>query len=190
MVSPNFPRRYDAAVDSDAVALRNVSLDLPGCCIVEGGAYMKETDRIVDQLRRAYEGEAWHGPSVREVLEGVTASQASARPIASAHSIWEIVLHIAAWEDIVRRRLGAEKLQVTPEMDWPPVKDSSAASWAKALEDLKRGHLALRETIAAYDLARLDEKPQGGSTAYVLMHGAIQHDLYHAGQIAVLKKGT
>src|SRR6267378_3569421 len=78
MVSPNFPRRYDAAVDSDAVALRNVSLDLPGCCIVEGGAYMKETDRIVDQLRRAYEGEAWHGPSVREVLEGVTASQASA----------------------------------------------------------------------------------------------------------------
>ena len=66
---------------------------------------MTEIERILDQLRRAYEGEAWHGPSVREVLAGVTAEQARERPLANAHSIWELVHHIAVWESVGRRRL-------------------------------------------------------------------------------------
>lgn len=151
---------------------------------------MTEIDRIVDQHRRACEGEAWHGPSVREALAGVTAAQAAARPIASAHSIWELVHHITAWEDIVRRRLDGERFDVTPEMDWPPVRETDNGAWKRALLAMEKGHGALRESIARSDPARLDRPPSGGPTAYLLMHGAIQHDLYHAGQIILLKKGA
>ena len=150
---------------------------------------MSEIDRIADQLRRAWEGEAWHGPSVREALAGVTAGQAGARPLSDAHSIWEIVHHIGAWEDIVRRRLSGEKVDATPEMDWPPVRDDGEAAWLGAQVELERIHRGLVEVVQRFDPARLDEKPAGGSTAYTLMHGAIQHDLYHAGQIVLLRKG-
>ena len=69
---------------------------------------MTEIDRILDQLKRAFEGGAWHGPSVKEVLHGVTAAQAHARPLPNAHSIWELVQHIAVWEDVGRRRLEGD----------------------------------------------------------------------------------
>jgi len=149
---------------------------------------VKESERITEQLKRAFEGGAWHGPSVREALEAVTAAEAAARPIPNAHSIWELVLHITAWESIVRRRLRGENVDVTPQVDWPKVHETTDAAWARAIDELTRGHLQLRETAAGYDDARLDDKPAGGSTAYVLLHGAIQHDLYHAGQIVLLRK--
>jgi len=76
---------------------------------------MNETERIADQLKRAFHGEAWSGPSVREVLQGVTADIAAKRPIADAHSIWELVHHITAWVDIVRRRVAGEAVTVTPK---------------------------------------------------------------------------
>ena len=75
---------------------------------------MTEIDRILDQLKRAFEGHAWHGPSLKELLNGVTAQQAHARPLANAHSIWELVQHIAVWEDVGRRRLGGETRQRCP----------------------------------------------------------------------------
>ncbi len=152
---------------------------------------MSETRRIADQLQRAFEGEAWHGPAVKEVLAGVTAARAAARPIASAHSIWEIVGHIAAWEDAVRRRLRGELVELTDAEDWPPVEDAAERAWASLLERLEAGNRALRQTILGFDESQLDRPPgRNRSTAYVLMHGVIQHDLYHAGQIAVLKKGA
>jgi uncharacterized damage-inducible protein DinB len=153
---------------------------------------MTEIERILDQLRRAYEGEAWHGPSVREVLAGVTAEQAQARPLANAHSIWELVHHIAVWESAGRRRLEGDRAQIdisSPE-DWPPPDDASEAAWERAKASLDRGHQALREAIARVPESRLDEPIfDGMSTVYVTLHGVIQHDLYHAGQIAMLKKG-
>jgi uncharacterized damage-inducible protein DinB len=155
----------------------------------EGGTGMSEAKRIIDQLKRALEGPAWHGPALLEVLDGVTAAQASKRPIADAHSIWEIVRHIAVWEDVVRRRALGEKVQVSEAEDWPTIRDTSAAAWGKAMEGLKASNLALRQVVETFDDQRL-EKPlvPGGSTGYVQFHGAVQHDLYHAGQIAVLKK--
>jgi len=66
---------------------------------------MEETKRIADQLQRAFEGEAWHGPSLRELLAEVSAEKAASRPLALAHNIWEIVLHVAAWHGGVKRRL-------------------------------------------------------------------------------------
>ena len=151
---------------------------------------MSETRRIADQLKRAFEGEAWHGPSVKEALAGVTAERAAARPMAKAHTIWEITAHIAAWEDAVRRRLEGDSAQLTDAEDWPGLGGDERA-WAELLARLEAGNRALRDAILAYDDARLDQPPGASRTsAYALMHGVIHHDLYHAGQIAVLKKGA
>ncbi|MFQ5696228.1 MAG: DinB family protein [Terriglobia bacterium] len=153
---------------------------------------MSEVERIADQLRRAYEGPAWHGPALREILAGVTAEQAARRPISGAHTIWELVLHIAAWESIARRRLSGEVITDVPdEQDWPPVRDTSEAAWKKALDDLERGHQQLRQAVAALTDARLGQKAPGKQqdwSIYATVHGVVQHNLYHAGQIALLKK--
>ncbi len=151
---------------------------------------MSEAKRIEDQLRRAFEGEAWVGPSLSGLLEGVDTEKALTRIVAGAHSIWEIVLHIASWERIARQRVeGKAEETVSPTQDWPPVTDPSPAAWDEAKGDLERENLRLRETIAGLDDERLQEVVPGRPyTVYGLLHGVIQHDLYHAGQIALLKK--
>jgi uncharacterized damage-inducible protein DinB len=150
---------------------------------------MSEIARIADQLRRAHQGDAWHGPALREVLDGLTAARAAARPLPGAHTIWEIVLHIAAWEGIVARRLRGERVEdVTPDEDWPPARDTSEAAWREAVAQLERGHERLEDGIAGFSDARLGDKTPAGTPYYDLLHGIVQHDLYHAGQIAILKK--
>ena len=152
---------------------------------------MTEIERILDQLKRAYEGNAWHGPSVREAIAGINAEQAHARPLGSAHSIWELVHHIAVWENVGRRRLSGDRAQIdlsSPE-DWPPADDATEAAWEQAKAALDRCHEALIEAIKRVPESRLDEPIlEGMSTVYVTLHGVIQHDLYHAGQISILKK--
>ena len=93
---------------------------------------MSETIRLADQIRRAFEGEAWHGDSILELLSGVDAKTAAAHPIKNAHSIWELVLHIAVWDDAVRRRTGGKAVTVTDAESFPPVKDTSEAAWRKS----------------------------------------------------------
>ena len=151
-----------------------------------------ETSRIADQLRRAFEGEAWHGPAVLEILDGVSAVQATARPVANAHSIWELTLHIAVWDEVARRRLAGEVVQPTPEQDYPPIKDTDARAWEDTQAHLRRTHDALVQAVAAMPDARLAEKVPGKDpddyTLYYMLHGIVQHELYHGGQIALLKK--
>lgn len=151
---------------------------------------MSEIKRINNQLKRAFEGTAWHGPSVSEVLAGVTAEQAAAHPIAGAHSIWELALHIATWERVGRRRLQeTDPIEVSDAEDWPAIENTSDEAWKTALEELRSNHEALRAAIRGLDEARLDEIVPGTQySIYFLLHGVIQHDLYHAGQIALLKK--
>jgi len=153
---------------------------------------MTEAERIADQLRRAFEGDAWHGPSVWEILREVRSQKAACRPILGAHTIWEIVLHIATWEAVVRRRLEGEFItMVSPERDWPPVRDASEAAWPNSLELLKRGNQQLREAISRFPSERLDEPVPGMDyTVYTMLHGVVQHALYHAGQIALLNKAS
>src|SRR5260370_41368205 len=79
-----------------------------------------EASRISDQLRRAFGGDAWHGHSVFEILKGVTAAQAAARPIKNAHSIWELVLHIAAWDGPGLRLLGGAAVGPSRPGNFPP----------------------------------------------------------------------
>ena len=152
---------------------------------------MTEIDRILDQLKRAFEGNAWHGPSLKELLIGVTAAQAHARPLENGHTIYELVRHIAVWEDVGRRRLEGDPAEVpisSPE-DWPPGDDASEAAWEQAKDALERGHQTLVDAISRVPESRLDEPIlEGKSSVYVTLHGVIQHDLYHAGQIAILKK--
>lgn len=151
---------------------------------------MSEIDRIADQLRRAFGRDAWHGPAVKEILSGVSAAQAAQHPVSGAHSIWELVLHIGVWESVVRRRLEGEVIgELPPEQDWPPVRDTSEAAWKKTLEEFARGNEQLRKTIASLKDERLREPVPGQSYSfYGMLHGVVQHDLYHAGQIALLKK--
>ena len=90
---------------------------------------MSETARLADQIRRAFEGDAWHGDSIQQLLADVTAATAAARPIKDAHTIWELVLHIAAWDDAVFRRIGGVAVKLSDKQNFPPVKDTSPAAW-------------------------------------------------------------
>ena len=152
---------------------------------------MKETERIREQLNRAFAGEAWHGPGVLEILENVTASQAAAKPIVGAHSIWELVLHIKAWEDACRRRLSGDRAELPDEENWPPVDETTDEAWENTLAALRENHQKFSDAIASVDESRLDEPIlEGMKSVYATLHGAVQHDLYHAGQIAILKKAS
>ena len=149
-----------------------------------------EVERIRDQFRRAFDGEAWHGPSVRQLLDGVSAQQAAAHPIPGAHSIWQLTLHIAAWERACKRRLEGDPAQLTDVEDWQPINDTSEAAWENTKQQLIDNHRELLEAIARVDDARLNDPivEDSQSSVYVTLHGVVQHDLYHAGQIAMLKK--
>jgi uncharacterized damage-inducible protein DinB len=153
---------------------------------------MTEATRIADQLRRAFDGEAWHGDSLFQILEGVTASQAAARPMQNAHTIWELVLHIAAWDGAVLRRLGGASVELSDAENFPAVTDTGEAAWRKALSDTRLAHERLITTVAALPDSRLNEIVPGKEgehyTFYYMLHGVVQHELYHAGQIALLKK--
>lgn len=150
---------------------------------------MSEVERIVDQLKRAFEGEAWHGPSVMEIIEGITPGQAAAQPIAGAHSIWELVLHIAAWEHAIVRRLSGDRAELPMEENWPTVTATDEEAWERTRHMLTQGHLELRSAVAGLDDSRLDQPIiEGMSSVYVQLHGVIHHDLYHAGQMALSKK--
>ena len=153
---------------------------------------MSESARIADQLRRAFEGEAWHGDSLFEILKGVTAAQAAARPIAGAHSIWELALHIAAWDGAVLRRLGGVAVALSDAENFPAVMDTSDAAWRAALADVRRVHAELVSAVSVLPDSRLSDMVPGKEgahyTFYYMLHGVAQHELYHAGQIALLKK--
>jgi len=112
---------------------------------------MSEVARISDQLQRAFNGEAWHGPSVLKILDGVTAQQAAAHPIPGAHSIWELTLHIAAWKNACKRRLEGDPAQLSDEEDWPSIEDTSEESWHSAQQILLASHQGLLDAIAALD---------------------------------------
>ncbi len=151
---------------------------------------MTETHRINIQLKQAHQGGAWHGPSLRELLTGVTAAQAAQHPLPDTHSIWELVNHIRAWESIVQRRAQGENVSAVPdELNFPPVTDASESAWQAALQQLDETNRALRAAIQQLDDDKLNETAPGKThPLYFELHGALQHTLYHAGQLALLKK--
>jgi uncharacterized damage-inducible protein DinB len=148
-----------------------------------------EASRIADQLRRAFDGSAWHGPALLELLGDVDAATAAAKPLPDVHSIWELVLHVAVWDDAGLRRLSGEKWQPRGLANFPPVTKATEAAWRKAVAETKRTHDRLVKTVAALPDSRLrDRVPGKRYDFYHMLHGIAQHELYHAGQIAILRK--
>jgi uncharacterized damage-inducible protein DinB len=150
---------------------------------------MQEVASFVDQLKRGYEGDAWHGPALKELLTDVSAAEATARPIPGAHSVWEIVLHIAAWSNLFGRRLEGHPMDVPAEGDWPPVEETGEDAWAQALAKLDQAQQGLVRITSALPDSRLRETVVGKDYSIgFMLHGIIQHNVYHTGQIALLKK--
>ena len=164
---------------------------------VAAAAVVAERDHLLDELRRAWDGDPWHGDSLRRVLQGITAAQASARPIPRAHSIWELVLHLTAWTREVTRRLRDRVAREPLDGDWP-VPGSGEGEWSAALDALSRAQAELLDAVAAFPPAKLDhvvgderDRPLGAGVTYaVMLHGVSQHLAYHAGQIALLRKSV
>jgi uncharacterized damage-inducible protein DinB len=151
---------------------------------------MSEVERILDQMDRAFAGDAWHGPPLKSSLDGLTAEDASKHAINGAHSIWELVLHIATWNKIVEQELQGASIELTSELDWPPVWEATDIEWQRAVENLVDARRRLRKTVEGLRDEQLDERPskRTNNSRYLMLHGVVQHDLYHAGQIAILKK--
>ena len=150
----------------------------------------REIERLEEQLRLALEGKAWHGPSVLELLAGVSAAQAASHPIAGAHSIWEIVLHLRSDYDLVLRRLAGDGSELTVSEGWPPCPACTEANWQRTVQELRLGNEKLRQAVRSFPNERLDDPlvPGVPYTAYTQFIGVTQHQLYHAGQIALLKR--
>ncbi len=152
---------------------------------------MAEIQRIADQLERAFDGDAWHGDPLMKILEDVTAKQAAAHPIAKAHSIWELVHHIRAYYPAVQVRLTGKARELADNENWLPVTDTSDAAWRNCLSEMRREHREFVAAVQAFPEAKLDENaPNRDHSYYVLLQGMVQHILYHAGQIAILKKAV
>ena len=150
---------------------------------------MSRATRLAKHLERTVTGPMWHGPALVHVLEGIDATRARTRPLAGAHSIWEIVLHITAWSDIARLRIkGEATADPTSEQDWPPVSDADA-DWPRAVERLSETHRLLAAEARQLSDEQLDALVPGLEySVAVLLHGIIEHGTYHGGQIALLKK--
>ncbi len=151
---------------------------------------MREADRIADQLARSYCGQAWHGPALAELLAGIAAGQAAGHPLPNLHSIWEIVLHVVSWHRAAIRALAGKPVPVLPwDEDWPALGDVGDAEWREALDALDQVNRELVAATRQLPDERLDETVPGSDySVYFLLHGVVQHNLYHAGQIALLKK--
>jgi uncharacterized damage-inducible protein DinB len=149
-----------------------------------------EAERLAEQLHNAFKGEAWHSPALLELLADVNAATAAAHPLPGGHSIWELVLHIVAWDDAVTRRIVLGKaLQLNDAENFPAVNDQSPAAWKKTIADASKTHAQLVKTLEALPDPRLSERVPGKKyDIRFMLEGVAQHELYHAGQIAILKK--
>jgi uncharacterized damage-inducible protein DinB len=146
---------------------------------------------LAEQLRRAFEGDAWHGPAVLELLKDVNAATAAAKPLPDVHSIWELLLHIEAWDAASLRRLAGEKTQPTGVDNFPVPPKPTETAWRKAIANATRTHNKLVKTVASLPESRLHDRVPGKKyNFHHMLHGVAQHELYHAGQIALLKKAA
>ena len=109
-----------------------------------------DMETIADQIRRAFRGESWHGPSVLEVLAGVSAEEAAARPIAGAHSIWEIVVHLVSGYRLVLRRMRGERAQLSQEEEWQALPEPSEEAWRRSLQTLEQLNEQLQNAVRAF----------------------------------------
>jgi len=151
---------------------------------------MAEKRRTLELLDRAFRAKAWHGPALLETLDGVSPAMAAKRVLNGAHTIWELVDHVASWNAIVAERLAGGTPQVPPELNFPKTPRPTAAAWKKSLARLAASQRRFRAAVAKFPDKNLGLVRPGTKTSWnVLIHGQMQHQLYHAGQIALLRRG-
>jgi uncharacterized damage-inducible protein DinB len=150
---------------------------------------MTEVERILDQYDRALNGDAWHGDPVWKILDGISAGEAAHRAGTNAHTIWELVSHMTYWETEVSRRINGLPSRSEDEFNFPATPEATKENWNSVLAVFRRSNADLRQALSQLDAARLDQIPTGrDKNIYVDLHGVIQHHIYHAGQIAILRK--
>jgi uncharacterized damage-inducible protein DinB len=150
---------------------------------------MSQIAFIVDQLHRAFDGDAWHGPALMEILGGIDARTAAARPLPTAHSIWELALHVSAWEQVCLRRIRGESVSLSDAENFGHIEHVSETAWQRAVKNLKQHHEDLIQAISALPESRLHEPlPDKDYNLLFMLNGAVQHAAYHGGQIALLKR--
>jgi uncharacterized damage-inducible protein DinB len=154
---------------------------------------MEETDRIAEIIGQAADGDALHGPALQDAVNGVSGEDAALRAVPGAHTIWEIVLHMTVWATEVERRLRERARPLDAAEDWPAPVSFEEGGWGEAKSALIDAHRRLRQTIREFPAGRLPEAVPGkveesANSFYIMLHGLAQHDAYHAGQIAMLKK--
>jgi hypothetical protein len=149
-----------------------------------------EVERIQDQLRRAITGDAWHGPSVSEVIESFEASDTATRLHAKGHSACELLSHTAVWLEVAVRRINGDRAHLSEAEDWPAAAGSATKdAWDEATARLHAAHESLQDLLDTIEDARLDETVTGQRySIYHMLHGAIQHSLYHAGQMMLISR--
>ena len=156
---------------------------------------MNEIELIVQVLKQTFKGVAWHGPSFMYVLKGVDKVQASERPIDSRHTIWEIVNHCSYWMEAVTKAFHGEKMpDIESTEDWSKM-GKTEKDWIKSQDRLRKAYEELVESIKDLNETQLTQKVHGTfkGKAYTtpyrkMLHGISDHNTYHAGQIAILKK--
>ena len=154
------------------------------------GGRMTSVDLLLTQFDQAYNTRSWHGTNLRGSIRGLTADDAAWRPHPERHNIHEIVVHAAYWKYAVRRRLAAEKRGSFPlkGSDWFNRRMADAEGWGSDVALLDGCHRGLREAIAALAPGDLQRSVGRSVTVLSLVSGIIAHDLYHAGQIQLLKR--
>lgn len=155
-----------------------------------------EPAHIAELIERVMRGDPWHGPNVTQTLAGVTAEAAAQRPPNGAHSIWELVLHMTGWAREVTARMGGRAAQEPEDGDWPDIGQPTADRWRRAQSALFTAHDDLIAAVRKVDAASLgrpvvdfrNNAMGTGLSHYVTLHGIVHHTVYHAGQIAMLKR--
>ena len=149
---------------------------------------MFETDRLLDQYDRTLSGHAWHGDEVWKILGEVLPEQAFQRVLPETHTIWELVAHMTFWETQVCRRLRSQPELPEDELNFPPMPEPTAENWEKVLQGLRASNEEFRKELLKLQDSQLDSPLSSPEkTIYVEVSGVIQHHLYHAGQIAILR---
>ena len=153
---------------------------------------MTEVARIIDEYDRVMSGSAWHGDPVWKILDGITAKEAADRTVAHGHNIWELVMHMTYWETVAGQRLQNLPSDYPKELNFPATPRATATNWKKTLKAFRVSNRAFRRAMSQLDEARLDDTmPRDKRKSfYREAHGLIQHHVYHAGQIALLKKAV
>ena len=143
-----------------------------------------EINNIIALLEKTFKGPAWHGPSIMETLKDIS-DKTAFNKISGSHSIVELVLHMTTWRNFTDKRLsGDNEYQVTDEDNFP-----KATDWGSAMNNLKQSQENLLSALRKFPEDKLfTTVPTRKYDFYTLLHGIIQHDIYHAGQIVLLKK--